>query len=133
MKPHKHSPSALPRTFRRIRLELAREAGHPEGSAGIGYQIVVPLDAAGRIDAKAWHDHREYCRVVRFRPGEADEIGHLIHGPGGAWVFHYDVVGTDADEAGYHFADEKFIVGEYVSVRDGDEFRAFRVVSVEPI
>ena len=42
--------SALPPSFRQIRLELAREAGHPEGDHGIAYVIVAPLDANNRID-----------------------------------------------------------------------------------
>jgi hypothetical protein len=34
----------LPANFRRIRLELAREKGHPQGSALIGYTFVAPLE-----------------------------------------------------------------------------------------
>jgi hypothetical protein len=45
----------LPPSFRRIRLELAREKGHPQGSARIGYTFVAPLDANGKIDADLWH------------------------------------------------------------------------------
>jgi len=35
----------LPVCFRRIRLELAREKGHPEGSASIGYTLLAPIDS----------------------------------------------------------------------------------------
>lgn len=121
----------LPNNFRRIRLELAREPGHPMGSARIGYTLLVPLDENDRIDADTWKAHRDACRVVRFRPDEDDEIGHLVRKPGGSWALHYDVSGDDDDEAGYRFNDERFVVGEYVSIRDDDGMHTFRVVSVE--
>ena len=35
-----------PEPFRHIRLELARERGHPEGSHHDGYDLVVPLACA---------------------------------------------------------------------------------------
>jgi hypothetical protein len=123
--------AALPHNFRRIRLELARERGHPEGSRRHGYTFVAPLDAGDRIDAETWKHYREVCRVVRFRPGEEDEIGHLVRKPGGTWAFHYDVQGDDDDEAGYRFSDERFVIGEYVSVREDDGMHTFAVTSVE--
>lgn len=122
----------LPRQFREIRLELAREAGHPEGSREHGYRLIAPLDAEGRIDAHLWEMHRLACRVVRFRPDEDDEVGHLIR-RGKDWTFHYDIKGTDDDEAGYRFADERFVPGEYVSIRETEGLRTFRVISVEHI
>jgi hypothetical protein len=124
---------ALPRSFRKIRLELAREKGHPAGSAGRGYIIVAPLDLERRFDARAWKEHRDACRVVRFRSGEDDDIGHLVHRPSGSWAFRYDIRGDEDDEAGYHFDDERFEIGEYVSVREADTTHTYRVVSVEPV
>src|SRR5262245_21897839 len=35
--------SDLPAEFRHIRLELAREPGHPQGSSNTGYDLVAPL------------------------------------------------------------------------------------------
>jgi hypothetical protein len=35
----------------KIRLELARDHEHPEGSHAIGYEFAAPLDANGKIDA----------------------------------------------------------------------------------
>jgi hypothetical protein len=125
--------SALPRSFRKIRLELAREKGHPAGSASHGYIIVAPLDRDRRFDPVAWKEHRDACRVVRFRPGEDDDIGHLVHRPGGSWAFHYDIRGDEDDETGYHFQDERFEIGEYVSIREADMIHTYRVVSVEPL
>jgi hypothetical protein len=121
----------LPREFRRIRLELAREPGHPVGSRRDGYQLIAPLDGDGRIDATLWRAHRGACGVTRFRATEDDEIGHLVHKQGGSWAFHYDVAGEGDDEEGYRFQNERFQVGEYLSVREGDKQHTYRVVSVE--
>ena len=44
----------LPHGFRQIRMELAREKGHPDGARNFGYSFVAPLDSAGRIDAAEW-------------------------------------------------------------------------------
>lgn len=125
--------TALPHSFRQIRLERAREHDHPEGASTIGYVMIAPLDTESRIDAEAWKAHREACRVVRQRPDEEDQLGHLLHGAGGAWRFHYDVVGAVTDEAGHHFRDEHFRLGEYVSVRETDGTHPYRVVAVTPL
>jgi len=124
--------SGMSRAFRRIRLELAREPEHPAGSRRHGYVFVAPLDEAGRIDATLWKQHRADCRVVRFRPNDED-IGHLVHRRGGSWAFHYDIDGDEDDEVGYRFADEKFVIGEYVSIEEDEKMHTFRVTSVEPV
>ena len=81
-----------------------------------------------------WHKRRENCRVVRFRPGEADDIGHLIRKRGGSWAFHYDIESDEEDdEAGYRFGDHAFKLGEYVSIREDEGLRTFRVVRVQPV
>jgi hypothetical protein len=123
----------LPRQFRLIRLELAREAAHPAGSQLHGYRLVAPLDADGRIDAKLWKQHRDACRVVRFRPDEEDDVGHLVRQANGSWAFHYDVRGDEEDETGYRFGDERFVLGEYVSIHEEGALHTFRVVSVEHV
>lgn len=123
--------TGLPRAFHRIRLELVREPGFSNGGSRQGYVFVAPLDEAGRIDAKLWKKHHSECCVVRFRPDDED-VGHLVHQPRGAWAFHYDIHGERDDERGYHFGDERFVVGEHVSIEEGDRMRTFKVVSVEP-
>lgn len=120
---------SLPNTFKRIRLELAREPGHPEGDSSIGYQFTAPLDPDARIDADLWREHRKDCTVLRFRPKGDLDIGHLVR-RGGGWAFHYDIDGDEEDEAGFRFADHAFRLGEYVSIRDGDDMRTFRVASI---
>lgn len=126
--PQKHP---LPASFRRIRLELAREPGHPQGASEIGYDFVAPLDTQGRVDPDLWRAHRDQCTAVRFRPNQEIDIGHLTRAPGGSWRFHYDVAGDEPDEAGYRFGEHMFRPGEYVSVREGDDMHTFRVVSVK--
>lgn len=122
--------ASLPPSFRSIRLELAREPDHPTGDAGVAYVVLAPLDPNGKIDAELWRRHREACRVARLRPGKDQDTGHLLHLPGGSWAFHYDGNGEIADEKGYHFSDEQFVPGEYVSLREGDVMRTFKVAAV---
>jgi hypothetical protein len=124
--------SVLPREFREIRLELAREPRHPDGSHEIGYRMIAPLDREDRIDLDLWKQHADACRVVRFRPDEDDDVGHLVR-RGENWAFRYDIDGDEDDETGYHFSDERFQVGEYVSVRESDGMRTFVVRSVEHV
>ena len=94
------------------------------------------------LTQEQWKKLREHCRVRRFWAGEPDEIGHVLHRPGGpvggTWAFRYDIRATDDDadddEAGYRFAAHPFVLGEYVSIRDEDgELHTFVVVSVEPV
>ncbi|ARQ00536.1 hypothetical protein [Pseudorhodoplanes sinuspersici] len=124
---------SLPNSFKKIRLELAREKGYPAGSSKHGYIIVAPLDEDHRLDPETWKSHRDACRIVHFRPTDDDEVGHLVHRPGGTWALRYDIRGDDDDETGYHFQDERFEIGEYVSIRDSDETHTYRVVSVERV
>ena len=129
--------TTLPHTFKRIRLNLARSKEFPQGSPKRGYEFVAPLDASGHIDVALWKQHRDHCRVRRFWEGEDDELGHLVHRPGGPehgrWVFDYNPKRADDDESGYRFGAHAFRVGEYVSIRDEDgEMHTFQVASVEP-
>ena len=126
----------LPHELKRIRLNLARSKEFPQGSARHGYEFVAPLDGAGHIDPHVWHKQSEHCRVRRFW-GDEEEIGRLVHKPGGKeharWVFDYDNTAEEDDEAGYRFASHAFRPGEYVSIRDEDgDLHTFQVISVEP-
>jgi hypothetical protein len=66
---------------------------------------------------------------VRQRPDEQDQHGHLVHRPGGSWGFHYNGQTNQPDEVGYHFADERFTVGEYVSINERGKMHTYRVTS----
>ena len=129
--------TTLPHNLKRIRLNLARSKQFPQGSNRHGYEFVAPLDANGHIDAGLWQKYREHCRVRRFWEGEDDEIGRLVHKPGGPehgrWIFDYDETAEDDDEAGYRFGIHPFRPGEYVSIRDeSGEMHTYQVVSVQP-
>jgi hypothetical protein len=129
--------TTLPHTFKRIRLTLARSPEFPQGSLWHGYEFVAPLDDKGHIDVALWRQHRENCRVRRFWQGQDDQIGFLVHKPGGPeharWIFDYDQAAEEDDESGYRFGAHVFRLGEYVSIRDGDgDMHTYKVVSVEP-
>ncbi len=121
----------------RILLNLARSREFPYGSPRHGYDFIAPLDAEGHIDPLLWKKYRDYCRVRRFWEGEEDEVGRLVHKPGGAeharWVFDYNSDEED-DEAGYKFGVHAFLPGEYVSLSGQDGKRhTFLVVAVDPV
>lgn len=120
--------------LKKIRLNLARTRDFPNGSAQHGYEFIAPLDATGHIDATAWKKNRDHCRVRRFWAGEEEDIGHLVHRPGGSWAFRYDIDGDEDDEAGYRFGAHPFEPGEYVSIKDEDgDMHTFQVVTVQSI
>ena len=122
----------------RILLNLARSREFPAGSPRHGYDFISPLDAQGHIDPVLWKKYRDYCRVRRFWPGEDDEIGYLVHKPGGPeharWIFVYNSGRNDDDEAGYRFGIHSFLPGGYVSISGQDgQLHTFLVVSVDPV
>jgi hypothetical protein len=123
----------LPREFKRIHLELAREKGHPEGSRAVSYDLVAPLDEEGRIDATLWHAHKDACRVVRSRPNQDPVTGYLRRRPGGSWAFHYQLDGREDDDPGYRFEQHRFVAGEYVTLIEDDGQHPYRVVAVDPL
>jgi hypothetical protein len=54
----------------------------------------------------------------------------LVHGQGGGWAFHYDTGANKPDEVEFHFADERFVSGEYASINEGGKMHTYRVASV---
>lgn len=119
--------------FHEIRLVLAREPEHPDGSRQIGYDLLAPLDEAGRLSPDLWRDNRECCRVRRFGEGE-DRIGRLARRPGGTWYFDYDPNSSDDDQKGHRLGEESFTVGEYVSISDDrHRIRTYRVDFARPV
>jgi len=121
--------------MKRIRLELARNNGFPNGSSSHGYELIAPLDERNHLDPVAWGRLQDKCRVVRFWGTQEYQVGHIVHDQGGTWEFHYDVKGTDMpDERGYKFHTEPFIPGEYVSILEaaGGEM-IYRVVLVQDV
>ena len=117
-------------SFRAVRLLLAREKGHPEGDRGEGYDLLVPLGKEGRLDPAEWKAHQDACRVRHFKSDAEDRIGRLRRKPGGQWYFDY-VEGERDDEIGFHLGDERFVLGEYVSIRRGSVMHTYQVARVE--
>lgn len=114
-----------------IRMELAREPGHPLGDRDHVYHLYLPLTEDGRIDTEAWKCNRQLSRVRRQRPGEAEARGLIIHGPGGRWIFDYSDQTDRDNETGFHLNSECFVPGEYVSIREDDgKMHTFQIVSV---
>jgi hypothetical protein len=115
-------------------LELAREPGHPGGDRRTGFDLVAPLDSDGRLMPDLWRAHQDQCRVRRFRDGEDDRVGRLRRHPGGSWYFDYDSARDSDNEAGYRLSDERFILGEYVSIQDDNhKMHTYRVAAVRPV
>ena len=124
----------LPANFRRIKLELAREPGHPRGDPDIGYVVLAPLDGEGRLDVETARERKEDCRVVRFHVGREREEGYLRRRPGGSWAFHYDFDdGGEDDDPAYRLGDHRFVRGEYVTIAEDEGAHTYRVANVEPL
>lgn len=107
-------------TLKQVRLELARDHDHPNGSREHGYDLIAPLDEQGHLDAAEWKKNRDRCRVRRFWAGEPNEIGHLVHRPGGTWAFDYNPKSKSDDKSGFKFDKHRFVPGEYVSLTEHD-------------
>ncbi len=116
--------------FRNIRLLLAREHDHPAGERGIGFDILAPLDRDGRLSASEWKSHQSACRVRHFDAKGSDRIGRLRRKHGGQWYFDY-AEGDEDDEIGFRFGQERFVVGEYVSIKSNGSQHTYQVKRVE--
>ncbi len=116
--------------FRHVRLLLAREKGHPQGDPDEGYDLLLPLDADGYIDAAEWKLHQEACRVRKFSEDHEDRIGRLRRKPGGQWYFDYEE-GERDDEIGFRLGEERFVTGEYVSVGSEGVMHTYQIARVE--
>ena len=117
-------------TYHRIRLELARDKEHPEGSRRRGYEIIAPLGAGGGIDGAAVAARPGSVTVERFWDGELTKLGRLTMAEG-HWHIDYDSADEDDDDVPFRMSAHRFQVGEYISIREPDHgLKTFRVVSV---
>jgi hypothetical protein len=116
----------------RIRMELGRSEGFPEGSHRHGYEFVAPVLADGHIDAAGWHALKEKCTVRRFWGDGEDETGLLRH-VGQGWRFDYGGRQTGGDEPFFKLDKHRLVPDAYVSLTelDGVE-RPFRIVEMVP-
>lgn len=119
-------------TWMRIRLELARSPEFPEGSPHRGYEFVLPLDDAGRIDGRAFRKAPELCTVHRFWNGIGDAVGTILRTQGDRWFFSY-AIGEADDEPIPRLGEHELREGNYLTVREPNgEAHTFRIVLVEP-
>jgi hypothetical protein len=116
--------------FRLVSLHLARAKDHPEGEPDEGYDLLVPLDDAGHLEVDTWRSHPDLCRVRHFAQDGEIRIGRLRRKPGGQWYFDYEQGEAD-DEIGFRFGEERFVTGEYVSLKSQHGMRTYQVVRVE--
>lgn len=116
--------------FRHVRLLLARARNHPQGEPREGYDLLVPLDDGGRLDADTWRKHQAACRVRRFSGDGDARIGRLRRKPGGQWYFDYEE-GESDDEIGFRLGEERFVTGEYVSIRHENAMHTYQIARVE--
>ena len=118
--------------LKRIRLELARTEGFPDGSPDHGYDFIAPLSATGHIDPQAWKRDKGACQVRRFWGNEPLQTGYLRH-IGHGWKFDYGPEDGEDDEPIFKADAHAFVTGNYVSIRERDgTMRPFRVASVLP-
>ena len=68
-------------TLKKIRLELARDRAHPEGSNRHGYEFVGPLDAEGRLDPVLWKKHRVEKYIAAAMASDGAGIAKLDEEP----------------------------------------------------
>jgi hypothetical protein len=116
--------------FRHVRLLLARSPDHPQGDRGEGYDLLVPLDDEGRLDAATWKTHQAFCRVRHFSDHWGERIGRLRRKPGGQWYFDYEEGDAD-NEIGFRLGEESFVTGEYVSIMQDGTMQTYQVARVE--
>lgn len=122
------------RTGRFSRVTMQRVAGSrpPQGRAGTSYEIDLPLDPDGQIDATSWLDRPDQCRVKRLRDGEAGEVGRLARDAHGRWYFDYGA----QEKGGRHrgLTGDRFHVGQFIGlVEDDGDLQTYRIVSIEPV
>jgi len=114
-----------------IRIEMARNADFPDGSAEHGYEFIAPLTEDGHLDADAWLAHKDVCTVKRFWGKEPEEHGRLMH-LGQGWRFHYPGEDLDEDEPLFKLDRHTVRTGEYISINEDDGLVTFKVVSIRP-
>lgn len=116
-------------TLKLARLELARTKEFPDGDHRHGYELRLPLDPDGHIDAKAYQEVAQLCTVRHFRPDGDDEHGQLVR-QRDKWAISY-VPGEDDDEPVFRLGGHRFRIGEYITIEEhGRGDQVFRVVAL---
>ena len=119
----------IPDHFQVVHLDLAREPGHADGSAGDRYTLLLPLGEDGRILEAQARRHPDYCRVSRMDPQGGVMRGLMRPGPGRNWRFDFG----ETEEAGFRFGEERFIPGEHVTVLRDKRQHTYKVIGLQPL
>ena len=115
----------------KIRLELGRTEGFPEGDPNHGYEFFAPLTAEGHIDAAVWARDKRLCTVRHFEKGETRERGHLGR-VGQGWRFEFGEHVGESDEPFFKLDRHHIVPDQYVSLVEHDGVqRPFKIISVE--
>lgn len=111
-----------------IRLELARNADHPDGNAADAYELHAALTPDGKVDFA--HSDTQLMTFARFLPGQDIVHGQLVKTDSGSWAFSYEA-GDDDDERIVGLEHHELIAGNYLTVIQEDHHEhVYRVTSV---
>jgi hypothetical protein len=115
-------------TWKTIRLELARTAEFPEGSAAHAYVLRLPIDDNGFIERSAIKHATQSPIVHRMWPNKPDRTGVVISQRAG-WAFSYE--DGDADDEGiFQLEHHPIKPGQYLTITETNGERLpFKVVS----
>ena len=105
-------------TWTTIRLELARTADFPNGSAARSYVMRLPLGGDGLIDEQEYRHHPELATVRRFWPNEPDRHGFLLRTADG-WALSYQP-GEEDDEILFRLDAHSIKPGSYLTLTEPD-------------
>lgn len=115
----------------RVRLERCPQLKCFNGDPTTGYELALPLDPDGEIDALMLSRDPSLWQVRRFEKGLVDLIGSVVRDPLGAWMVRYGN-GQPARTDGFS-GSVRFRTNSIVNVVEGAEVWAYRVVSIVPI
>lgn len=123
-------PSPCLDAFSLVRLNRTLQPGEAQRPSVDEYLGILPLDAEGNLDERAWQAYPSLCRISYRDEHGLDGMGCLSCAADGRWTFRYVNRMPEAVPAG---AGERFQIGRTVSVvRDGRECN-YRVTVVRPI
>ena len=120
-------------SLHRVRLELAPCTEAPDGDSRCGYELTVPLDRNGRLQAASWQRRFADCRVRRFWFGQKYRSGILVHIGQGQWAFS-QLPGDSGGHPIWRLQSDRLVENEIVTVTELDGVaRHFSVARVRPL
>jgi hypothetical protein len=115
-------------SWKTIRLELARAARFPQGSASRAYLLHLPVDESGTIEKELFDRTPALATVRRHWPSERDRSGYVIR-RGTDWLFSFGDQ-KSCEETVVQLPEQTLKPGSEVSVIEpGGESQSYRVMS----